>query len=152
MLAVGVGNLLSQYQHLVFLWIGEAIEVIKIRSTCKTTCRENQDELIALLVNAFASVRLYGFVIIISDFDEFWRKEEISRERNEECFWFAWVVHPVELKISFARVSRKEKSCRSVGLALLVLVGNDVFLTPHLSQLKEDGLGSNVLPRTSFCS
>jgi hypothetical protein len=35
----------------------------------------------------------------------------------------------VELKISFARASREEKSGRRVGLALLVFVGNDVFLT-----------------------
>jgi hypothetical protein len=35
----------------------------------------------------------------------------------------------VELEISFARASREEKSRRRVGLALLVFVGNDVFLT-----------------------
>jgi hypothetical protein len=41
--------------------------------------------------------------------------------------------------------------CR--GWELIVAVPASGFpVTHHLSQLKEDGLGSNVLPRTSFCS
>jgi hypothetical protein len=41
--------------------------------------------------------------------------------------------------------------CR--GWELIVVVPASGFpVTHHLSQLKEDGLGSNVLPRTSFCS
>jgi hypothetical protein len=35
----------------------------------------------------------------------------------------------MELKISFARTSVEERLWRRMGLALLIFVGNDVFLT-----------------------
>ncbi len=52
----------------------------------RATCHVTQDELIALSANVFASMQLYGSVIVVPYFYEFWRKEEIPRETDEECF------------------------------------------------------------------
>jgi hypothetical protein len=56
-------------------------------------------------------------------FMKFGERGKFLAKEKKNAFDLLEVAHRVELKINFARVSRKEKSWRRVGLALLVFVG-----------------------------